>query len=177
MSSVHRFVTSAASSRLLSDIHELMVSAFTEGFSVEDWEHTLGGQSIVVMDGDTLLAHASIVPRTLHVNEQPFNVGYLEGVATQRALEGKGHGSTAVSDAMSVVRERFEMGALSTSRHTFYERLGWERWCGPTSVRQGSDLIRTEDEDSGILVLRFGVSHAVELSAPLSCDARSGDDW
>jgi hypothetical protein len=75
------------------------------------------------------------------------------------------------------IRDEFEMGALSTDRHRFYERLGWERWAGPTFVRKGSEEIRTEEEDAGIMVLRFGPSETIDLTASLSCEARRGDDW
>jgi hypothetical protein len=44
-------------------------------------------------------------------------------------------------------------------------------------VRCGDDLVRTPDEDAGIMVLRFGPSAGVDLAAPISCEARTGDDW
>ncbi len=69
------------------------------------------------------------------------------------------------------------MGALSTSKQRFYERLGWERWLGPTFVRRGGGVVRTPDEDDGIMVLRFGASREVDRTAAISCEARSGDDW
>jgi len=66
---------------------------------------------------------------------------------------------------------------LSTGRHEFYQRLGWERWLGPTFVRRGEALVRTPDEDDGIMVLRFGRSRDTDLTAPIACEAREGDDW
>jgi aminoglycoside 2'-N-acetyltransferase I len=77
---------------------------------------------------------------------------------------------------MDVVRREFDIGVLSTSRHRFYERLGWERWTGPSFVLRGGERIRTADEDDGIVVLRFGVSLDIPLSAAIACHARSGDD-
>ena len=70
-----------------------------------------------------------------------------------------------------------DLGALSTGSPGFYGRLGWERWRGPTYVRRGDDLVRTPDEDAGIMVLRFGPSAGVDLAAPISSEARAGDDW
>jgi hypothetical protein len=61
--------------------------------------------------------------------------------------------------------------------HGVYERLGWERWRGPTYVRRGADLVRTEDEDDGVMVLRFGPSAGLDLTAPIACTERGGDDW
>jgi hypothetical protein len=59
----------------------------------------------------------------------------------------------------------------------FYERLGWERWQGPTFVRRGEALVRTEEEDDGIMVLRPGPGVRIDLRASISCEARAGDDW
>lgn len=36
------------------------------------------------------------------------------------------------------ISSEFEMGALATSRHAFYERLDWERWRGRTYLRDGA---------------------------------------
>lgn len=69
------------------------------------------------------------------------------------------------------------MGALSTSVVGFYERLEWKRWLGPSYVRYDSDLIRSEEEDGGIMVLPFGPSKDIDLTASLACPNRSGDDW
>ncbi len=68
-------------------------------------------------------------------------------------------------------------GDLSTSVHKFYERLGWERWHGPTYVRHGTEVARTRDEDDGAMVLRFGPSKDIDLSASISCESRPGHDW
>lgn len=46
----------------------------------------------------------------------------------------------------------------------------------PSFVRAGGRLIRTEDENDGIMVLRFGVSQDIDLTAPISSDWRPGDD-
>ncbi len=50
---------------------------------------------------------------------------------------------------------------------------------GPTFVRDGDQLERgeDEDEDDGIMVLRFGASAEVDLTASITCQARVGDDW
>ena len=82
-----------------------------------------------------------------------------------------------MAEVAALLAQEFEMGALSTGVHEFYEGLGWERWRGPTSVRRGTDTVRTEDEDDGVMVMRFGASAGVDLTAPISCDGRRGDDW
>ena len=99
-------------------------------------------------------------------------------VATAPARQGEGLGSLAMAEVARIVSRDDELGALSTSAHGFYERLGWERWEGPTYVRRRSgETVRSEDEDDGIMVLRFGVTAGLDLTNPLSCDERTGDDW
>lgn len=76
-----------------------------------------------------------------------------------------------MSEASALVRTRFDLGALSTGRHRFYERLAWERWHGPTFVRREHDVVRTKEEDDGVMVLRFGPSRDIDLGATISCEA------
>jgi predicted N-acetyltransferase YhbS len=93
-------------------------------------------------------------------------------------LQGTGLGSRVMAATNDVVRARFELGVLSTGEWHFYERLGWQRWQGPTFVRGRDGLhIRTEDEDDGVMVLRCAVSAGIDPAAPIACDARDGDSW
>jgi aminoglycoside 2'-N-acetyltransferase I len=177
MPAVRLFTTAEASEDVLTDIRGLLVAAFDGGFSAEDWEHTLGGWHVAVVDDGVTVSHAAVVARSLDVADRAVRVGYVEGVATAPSRRREGLGTLAMTELSQVVRREFEMGALSTDRHGFYERLGWERWQGPTFVRRGSRSIRTEDEDDGLMVLRFGPSADVELSARLTCEGRDGDDW
>jgi aminoglycoside 2'-N-acetyltransferase I len=161
----------------LTAIRRLLIRAFEGDFSEEDWEHTLGGWHVVVADGGIALTHAAVVPRVLEVADRAFHAGYVEGVATAPVRQRQGFGSLAMVEVSEVLRSQFEMGALSTGLHGFYARLGWERWQGPTFVRHGSEAIRTEEEDEGVMVLRFGPSKDIDLTAPISCEGRPGDDW
>mgnify|MGYP006361481155 CR=1 FL=1 len=84
----------------------------------------------------------------------------------------------AVAPVTDLIRAGFELGALGTGRHSFYERLGWERWQGPTFVRTAEgDVRRTEEDDDGVMVLRTGPTADVDLTGPLVCEERPGDDW
>ena len=165
---------------LLSAARDLVFGAFDDGFTEDDWAHTAGGVRVIALDGGVPVGHAAVVPRVLHVAGRPVRTGYVEGVATAVASQGQGIGSLVMQAVGDVIRADHEMGALSTGRHTFYERLGWERWLGPTFVRDAVDLVgerRTPDEDDGVMVLRHGPSAGIELTAAISCEARSGDDW
>ena len=99
--------------------------------------------------------------------------------ASQRPRNGgeTGFGALVMTYATSLVQSKFEMGALSTSSHAFYQRFGWERWRGPSFVRDGVTLLRTADEDDGLMVLRSGPSAEIDLAAPIVCERRVGDDW
>jgi aminoglycoside 2'-N-acetyltransferase I len=76
-----------------------------------------------------------------------------------------------------VIRTGFELGALGTGVHAFYERLGWITWRGPASVRTETGIIRTPDEDGYILVLPTPTSPPLDPTVPISCEWRAGDVW
>lgn len=176
MPSVRLLTTTEASDEFLAAIRRLLEEAFGEGFDDDDWDHTLGGHHVVVADGGVVVAHAAVVSRTLEVAGRAFRSGYLEGVATAPSEQGRGLGSLAMVEVATLLRREYEMGGLSTGRDRFYERLGWERWLGPTFVRRGPVTDRTEEDDD-VMVLRFGPSAAVDRTEALSCEGRAGDDW
>lgn len=177
MRTVSGFKTSDASSEMLAAIRRLLDLGFDGDFSQHDWEHTIGGLHLVVVEAGVPIAHASIVERAIQAAEAPFRTGYVEAVATHPARQRQGLGSLLMERVGQALRQDFEMGSLSTSLPDFYARFGWERWRGPTFVRSGSDLARTADEDDGVMVLRFGPSEDVDLTASISCETRPGDDW
>jgi aminoglycoside 2'-N-acetyltransferase I len=131
---------------------------------------------VLELDGE-IVAHASVVERRLHVDGRPLRTGYVEAVATAPDRQGKGLGSVVMRDVTSYVREMFELGALGTGRVSFYERLGWLVWKGPSSVRTADGLRRTPEDDGYILVLPTLTSPPLDLTAPISCDWRPGDVW
>lgn len=158
-------------------LRELLDDAFEQTFTEDDWEHALGGLHAIVTLNREPVAHAAVVARDIEVGRRRFRCGYVEAVATAPAAQGKGYGSQAMSAVTDLVRRGFELGALSTGRHRFYERFGWERWQGPSFVIRGGQRVRTPDEDGGIMVLRFGGSVDIPLTCPIACQSRRGDDW
>jgi aminoglycoside 2'-N-acetyltransferase I len=155
----------------------MVFDAFGDRFTQDDWDHAAGGWRVVLLDGPTVVAHAALVPRLLTVGSRDVAVGYVEAVATRPDRQGTGSGSAVMATLATVIRSEFEMGALSTSRTSFYARLGWEPWRGPSYVRAGDVVTRTPDEDAGLMVLRFGGLHDVDLASSITCDSRAGDDW
>jgi aminoglycoside 2'-N-acetyltransferase I len=170
--------TAALTPEVERDIRAVLDAAFDGEFGDDDWARALGGWHAIVRDGEAIVAHAALVPLALEVGTQRWSAGYLEGVGTRPDRQREGFGSAAVRALDPVLRREFAFGALSTGEHGFYERLGWERWRGPTYVRGASGtVVRTADEDDGIMVLRFGASAALDLGAALTGEERPGDDW
>jgi aminoglycoside 2'-N-acetyltransferase I len=171
------FTTGAASGDVLRQIRELLDQAFAGDFTAEDWAHTLGGWHVVLAQDQAIVAHVAAIPRILLVDRRHFLAGYVEGVATSPAEQRRGLGSMVMRRLSQFLHTHFEIGTLSTGAHAFFERLAWERWSGPSFVRRGGELIRTEEEDDGLMVLRFGPSKNVALDSSICCDDRPGDAW
>ena len=162
-------------------IRRLLLDAFgpddEERFTDHDWDHAVGGTHVILdVDGE-ILTHAAVVERELRLDGRPFRTGYVEAVATVPGRQGAGFGSRVMDDVNALIRDRFELGALGTGRHSFYERLGWRTWTGPSFVRTSEGLHRTPDDDGYIMVLETSLAPGLDLSAAISCDWRPGDVW
>jgi aminoglycoside 2'-N-acetyltransferase I len=178
---LRRIPTPGLTASEISIIRELLVTAFgsdeEERFDDDDWAHALGGVHFVLDVDGAIVSHAAVVERELHVDGHPLRTGYVEAVATAADRQGAGFGSIVMADVTSYIRERFELGALGTGRHHFYERLGWLTWAGPAFVRTADGTRRTPDEEGFILVLPTPSSPPLDLAASISCDWRPGDVW
>jgi aminoglycoside 2'-N-acetyltransferase I len=162
----------------LAALRSLFSAAWPDGdFGDDDFANAMGGRHWLAVSSGSIVAHAAVVVRVLEAGGRPLRTGYDGGRRALPAFERRGIGSLLVAAASDHVRASFELGALSTVRPAFYERLGWERWRGPTYVRRPEGLLRTEDEDDGILVLRTPRTPPLSLTEALSCDWRPGDPW
>jgi aminoglycoside 2'-N-acetyltransferase I len=164
----------------MAAIREVVWAAFADdpqSFTEEDWAHALGGVHFVLEENGMVVAHASVVERELHAGEHQLATGYVEAVATRKDLWGRGHGSMVMREVGEYIDETFPLGALDTGLNTFYERLGWVTWNGPTFVRTESGLVRTREDDGNVMVRLTPTSPKLDLSAPISCEWRSGDVW
>jgi aminoglycoside 2'-N-acetyltransferase I len=179
---LRRLATHELTAAEVEAVRELLADAFAsddedEHFTEDDWQHAVGGVHFVLDVGGEILAHASVVERELHVGGRTPRTGYVEAVATAPAHQGTGLGSAVMREVGSYIQERFELGALGTGSQGFYERLGWLIWRGPSSVRTADGTVRTPEEDGYILVLPTPASPPLDLTAPISCEWRSGDVW
>jgi aminoglycoside 2'-N-acetyltransferase I len=166
-----------AGDALMRALRVLMEEAFDGDFSDDDWDHTCGGTRVLVEHEGRVVAHAAVVARSLEIGGRRFRAGYVEGVATAPRHQRRGLGTAVMREVDRVVRQHYEVGALGTEVQPFYERLGWERWQGPTFVRSPDGLSRTEEDDGGVMVLRFGPSAGADLAGNIVCEARRGDAW
>jgi aminoglycoside 2'-N-acetyltransferase I len=163
-------------------LHELMRDAFAGdehgGFTEDDWQHALGGTHFLLELDGAIVCHAAVVTRELHVGGVPLRTAYVEAVATDPVRQGQGLGTQvmrAVGDFIDA--GEWQLAALGTSSHGFYERLGWRTWPGPSFVRMPSGDVATPDEDGYIMVRLTPRSPGIDWSVPISCQWRPGDVW
>jgi len=178
---IRRAATDELRSPDLAAIRALMDVAFgddpDERFGDADWAHALGGTHVLAeLDGE-VVAHASVVTRELHLAGRAVRTGYVEAVATAPAMQGHGIGTLVMREIGEHIWSSYELGALGTGAFRFYERLGWQRWRGPSSVRTAAGDRPTPDDDGYIMVLPTPSSPQLHLGDPISCDWRPGDVW
>ena len=180
VSPVRRVPTPELTGAEVAAIRALLWAAFDsdgEQFTEEDWQHTIGGMHFLLEVDGAIVTHASVVDRELHVAGTPLHAGYVEGVATAPERQGTGLGTRVMEDVGAYLRDRYELGALGTGSHGFYERLGWVTWRGPSFVRTPGGAERTPDDDGYILVLSTPASTSLDVTSSISCEWRPGDVW
>jgi aminoglycoside 2'-N-acetyltransferase I len=166
----------------VAHLRQLLRDAFAHdehgGFTQEDWLHALGGTHFLLEADGTIVGHASVVTRDLHVAGVPLRTAYVEGVAAQPGRQRQGLGTEvmrAVGDFIDA--GAWQLAALGTGSQRFYERLGWRVWRGPSAVRTPAGDVATPEEDGYIMVRLTPRSPAIDWGAPISCEWRSGDVW
>jgi aminoglycoside 2'-N-acetyltransferase I len=178
---IRRVTTAELAPAEIADIRAILSAAFVTvdgGMTEDDWTHSIGGVHVVLEVNGIVLAHASVVPRELHLGGQPLRSGYVEAVAVAPERQRQGFGTLVMAEVADVVRNGYELGALATGTPEFYERLGWQRWLGPTSVRTSAGNLRTPEDDGWILVRETPATPIpLDLRASISCDWRVGDVW
>lgn len=151
----------------------LCTRAYEEPFAeylapFDDGTHLLGW-----LDGH-LVSHLLLAPRTLHHGGRALRTAYVEAVATEPAMQGRGFASALLREAADLMAE-YDLGVLSPSDHAFYERLGWERWRGPLMLRTATGDEPTPDEE--VMYLRLPRTPAIDPDGALACEWRPGELW
>ncbi len=174
--------TSELTTPELVAIRALLDAAFDdddpdERFSDHDWQHALGGTHVVAEIDGEIVAHASVVERELHVGDVTLRTGYVEAVAAEPGHQAAGFGTAVMEAIDALILDGYELGALGTGAHHFYERLGWRTWRGPTAVRTADGDRRTPVDDGFVMILRTPATPPLDETSPITCDWRPGDVW
>lgn len=156
-----------------AEITALCSRAYGEDFSsvlplFEQPTHILG-----YANGD-LVSHALWITRSLEADGTRLQSAYVEAVATEPTLQGRGYASTLLRRLASEIAA-YDIGALSPSDPAFYTRLGWEVWRGPLYVATEAGSHPTPDE--AVMILRLPRTPPLDLDGRLTAPWRAGDIW
>lgn len=179
MTSIRVVPSAALSMAEWSELTDLCMAAFQESWDTY-WEDIGPGVHVLAEDPRIgILAHAAIVDRLLYPGDAVLRAGYVEAVAVWPDRQRTGLGTRVMQVINGMIDERYELGGLGTGSHTFYARLCWEIWQGPTWIRERDGrLVRSADEDGGIMVRRTPATPAdLDLSLPIAVDWRPGEVW
>ncbi|MBK8049109.1 MAG: GNAT family N-acetyltransferase [Anaerolineales bacterium] len=173
---VESILTEALTAVQRTAIVDLCSAAHDEDFGLlffflpHDGQHFLG-----LIDG-VLVAHAVCTLRHFVVDGRiPLRAGYIDAVATMPGLQRRGYGSAVMRTAGEHIRTHYDIGGLSTSRPSFYRRLGWRRWRGFLAARteQGLEPAAPRGEDV-VMVLTSTSTPPLTLGEQLSVEWRPG---
>jgi aminoglycoside 2'-N-acetyltransferase I len=181
---IRRVTSDQLTSAEVAALRRLMSDAFADdehgGFTEDDWQHALGGIHFLLEVDGAVVSHASVVERALHVAERPLRAGYVEAVATDPAHQGKGYGSKVMQAVGAYIDQAgFDLGFLGTGSQSFYDRLGWHVWRGPSSVRHRDGRTEPTPDEDGYLMFYPTPAWPNDLGdeEPISCEWRPGDVW
>ena len=176
-SSEEQFVTCSSEELLLlaPSIRAFLNEAYEGDFSDSDYENALCGRHFIIVVGGQLIAHASVVTRSISLDDTAWSVGYVEAVAVAADFRGRGFGRQIMQQVTDFCRSSYQVAMLSTGEHGFYERFGWVRLDAKSFSETPSGLVRTEDDDDGLMVLT--ALENVLAADQVACDFRNGDVW
>ena len=157
-------------------IRALLDAAFADDFSDADNDHANGGVRVIAIDGDQIIGHAALITRTITIAGTAYTVGYVEGVAVWPARQGQGIGRQIMRQITDMAARDFVISMLSTGEYDFYKKFGWERFVAESYVDEHGTIMRTADEDEGLMVLT-NLAHLNQPGVAWVCDWRTGDVW
>lgn len=156
------------------DIVDLCGRAFREDFGTL-FEILPGSIHVLVRVDGMAVSHACWVSRWLQPGSHPpLRTAYVEAVATEPALQGRGYGTIAMRRLAAEIQD-YELAGLATGSPGFYARLGWELWRGLSAIRTPSGLLDTTGER--IMILRTPLTPPLDVTALLTAEWREGELW
>lgn len=146
------------------------------------WSRVGPGLHVLGDLGGEVVSHAMIVDRQVYLGHEPdqaLDVGYVENVATSPEHHGFGFGTAVMREVGRIIREEYALGALATRAASFYTRLGWEPWVGPTYVRTpDGQRVRSAGSDGEVMILRTSRTPGdLDPAAPIAVGWRAGEPW
>jgi aminoglycoside 2'-N-acetyltransferase I len=177
---LHTADLSGAQSRSIRALLDGAFAGHPDGeFTDADWDHTLGGQHALVLEGDEVVAHASVVQRRLLYGGRALRTGYVEGVAVRADRRRRGLGGAVMGEAERIIRGAYDLGALGSADEAtaLYAGRGWQVWRGRTGALTPWGVKPTPDVDGWIYVYPVAGVDLGDLTGDLTCDWRDGDVW
>ena len=122
--------------------------------------------------------HACLVFGQVLMGGLELETAFVENVATRADRRREGLATAVVRAAQAEILNEADLGVLSTGTPAIYEPLGWERWLGPTSVREADGTTTlTPKEDGFVHVLRTRKTPVdLDVTAPIQRDRRDADE-
>jgi GNAT superfamily N-acetyltransferase len=170
---------SSFSARELDELRIWLEAAYEDDpWRTEHWTELGPGPHVVAESEDgSLLAHACVAWVPITIGETTVRAGYLEDVATRLDVRGRGYGTAVVTATHPLIRAEAEMGFLATGSQPFYERLGWERWRGPSRVVEADgSQTPTPEEDGYLMALRFPETPEISVDQPVMRPRRDPEE-
>ena len=98
-------------------LRRLFDAAYDGDFTDDDFDHALGGWHAIAGNLAAPIAHAAVVARSLFIDTRELRTGFVEAVATLPTHQRTGLGSRVMAAIADLIRDRFELGALSSGEH------------------------------------------------------------
>jgi aminoglycoside 2'-N-acetyltransferase I len=124
-----------------------------------------------------LVSHVLWITRWLQIGASPIlRTAYIEALATDLDHRNRGFASEVMRKVVEEIQD-FDIAALSTGSHGFYERLGWRIWEGPLYTRKEKDLIAMPEEQGCVMVFCLPKTPPCNLNDSLSIEWRELEPW
>lgn len=181
MPDVRRLEREAFSGEGLRDLTSWLEAAYADpagSWRNQIWTELGPGPHFLIEEDGDLVAHACLVFGQVRTGGLELETAFVENVATRSDRRGEGLATAIMRAAQAEILDDADLGVLSTGTPAFYQPLGWERWLGPTSVREPDGTTTpTPEEDGFVHVLRTPKTPGIlELTAPIERDRRDADE-
>ena len=162
---------------LLDRIRAFLDTAFEDGFSDDDWDHTLGGIHAYLTDRSGILAHGSVIQRRVIRAHRSYRIGYVEGVAVRADRRREGLGGRVMTALEGVIDGAYAFGALSSSDSgtRLYAAHGWQLWTGRVGAQGLGAVVPLPDEEGSVYLRGAAGRPPPSPARKLIFDWRDGD--